>query len=56
MSKMKSIVIDIEERLSSGESPEQISKILGIPVNWVTEVEMDMDYSEYNRVCEDPDY
>ena len=53
---MKQIVIEIEERLVSGEKPEQISKKLNVPVNWITEVEMDMDYSEYTRVCEDPDY
>lgn len=56
MSKMKQIVIEIEERLVSGQSPEQIAKLLNVPLNWITEVEMDMDYSEYTRVCEDPDY
>lgn len=56
MTKLKEVVIDIEERLVSGQSPEQISKTIGVPVNWVSEVEMDMDYSEYVRVCEDPDY
>lgn len=56
MSKMKDIVIEIEERLVSGEKPEHIAKLLNVPLNWITEVEMDMDYSEYSRIYEDPDY
>lgn len=56
MAKIKNVVADIEKRLAAGQTPEHIAKTLNIPLNWVTEVEMDMDYSEYTRVCEDPDY
>lgn len=38
MSKMSDLLIDIEQRLEAGDSPEVIAKELDIPVEWVYNV------------------
>lgn len=38
MSKMGDLIIDIEQRLAEGDSPEVIAKELDIPVEWVYNV------------------
>lgn len=47
MAKLKQILKEIEKRLSQGDSPSKISKELGIPLHWVTETEMDMEWSGF---------
>jgi len=53
---MKQIVIDIEDMLERGLTPLQVSENLGIPLGWVTEIEMEIDWSDFARVCKDPSY
>lgn len=56
MSRIGDILIDIQERLAGGQSPEYIAGWLGIPIEWVTQVETEMfsDWSDYARINEDP--
>lgn len=58
MGRISDIMIDIEERLAGGQSPEYIAKWLGIPIEWIAQVENEMfgDWSDYTRINEDPDY
>lgn len=56
MGKINQIQIEIQERLVSGQSAYTISTLLNVPVEWVTETEMEMDWSDFARVYEDPDY
>lgn len=51
MAKIKQILLEVEDRLASGEKPEHIAEKLHIPLHWVTEAEMDMDWTYCN-----PDY
>ena len=41
MSKMSDLSIEIEERLSAGQSPEYIAGWLEIPIEWVRKVARD---------------
>lgn len=45
MSKIKQVVTEIHERLELGETPAKIATDLGVPISWVTEAEMDMEWS-----------
>lgn len=56
MGKMSQIQMEIEERLVSGQSADVIALHLNVPVKWVTEMEMEMDWSDFARVYEDPNY
>lgn len=42
MSKMNEIHIEIQIRLSAGQSPDHIANRLDIPIEWVLAVEKDM--------------
>lgn len=35
MSKMSEISLEIQERLTEGEEPEIIAKVMEIPIQWV---------------------
>ena len=58
MSRISDILIDIEERLAGGQSAEYIAGWLGIPIEWIAQVENEMfgDWSDYARINEDPGY
>lgn len=45
MSKIKQIVVEIQERLESGIEPKKIAEDLCVPLSWVTEAEMDMEWT-----------
>jgi hypothetical protein len=42
MSRMSNMVLEIQEMLYNGSTPEEIAETLGIPVRWVFEVEDNM--------------
>lgn len=49
MSRMSNMVLEIEEMLYNGHTPEEIAESLSIPVRWVFEVETNMsEFSEPN--------
>lgn len=58
MGRISEIMIDIQERLQGGQSPEYIAGWLEIPIEWVTQVENEMfgTYSDFARIYEDPGY
>lgn len=47
MAKIKDVLIEIQDRLVSGEAPAKIAEAIGVPLHWVTEAEMDMDVVPY---------
>lgn len=47
MAQLKHVLKEIEKRLSRGDRPEKIAKELGVPVHWVTETEMDMEWTGF---------
>lgn len=47
MAKMKQVLMEIEERLARGQKPAEIANVLGVPLHWVTETEMDMEWTGY---------
>jgi DNA-directed RNA polymerase specialized sigma subunit len=47
MAKIEKVLKEIEKRLSRGQSPTEVAKALGIPLHWVTETEMDMEWTGY---------
>ncbi len=47
MGKIKNIFIEIDQMLADGLDPKEIAKMLGVPLQWVTEQEMDMDWTDY---------
>ena len=58
MSRISDILIDIQERLAGGQTPEYIAGWLEIPIEWVTQVENEMfgHWSDYARANEDSGY
>ena len=55
MSKMSDISIEIQDRLTDGEDPEIIARVMEIPIRWVySELESveytENDYDPYNTV------
>lgn len=42
MSKMSDLMLEIEERLNAGESPQSIAKELDIPLEWVLVTEAEI--------------
>lgn len=55
MSKMGDLVLEIQERLTDGESVYAIAEILKVPVDMVADVDADMvSYDEY--VAENYEY
>ena len=58
MSRISDVLIDIQERLAGGQSPDYIARWLEIPIEWVAQVENEMFgyWSDYARISEDPDY
>lgn len=47
MAKMKDILIEIETRLARGQTPQEVARVLNIPLHWVTEAEMDMEWTGF---------
>ena len=47
MVKIKDILIEIERRLAYGQTPQEVAKTLNIPLHWVTETEMDMEWTGF---------
>jgi hypothetical protein len=47
MAKIQNILIEIQDRLVSGEAPNKIAEQMGVPLHWITETEMDMDVPPY---------
>lgn len=47
MARIKDILIEIERRLASGQTPQEVAKTLNIPLHWVTEAEMDMEWTGF---------
>ena len=58
MGRMSDLMIEIEERLASGQALAAIAQALGIPLEWVAQVENEMfgTYSDFARIYEDPGY
>ena len=47
MGKIQNVLLEIEDRLANGQKPSEIAKTLGVPLHWVTETEMDMEWTGY---------
>ena len=47
MSKVSDILIEISEYMDTGRSDEEIAKIVGCPVSWVTQ-----EREEYERLTD----
>lgn len=43
--KFPKVLTEIDKRLTRGESKHKIATDLKIPLHWITESEMDMDWS-----------
>lgn len=56
MSKMGEMVLEIEERLNQGMTPETIAKHLSIPISWVTSVEDTLGGQDFNHTEEEQYY
>jgi DNA-directed RNA polymerase specialized sigma subunit len=56
MGKIKEILLEIEDRLNNNQSVESISKDLSVSADYITEVELEMNWSQFALVCEDPEY
>lgn len=56
MAKIKNVLVEIQDRLVSGQNPADIAKVLGVPLHWVTEAEMDMDIVPYPLIDYSGDY
>jgi hypothetical protein len=51
MSRIGDILVEIEDRLAGGQTPQEVAKTLNIPLHWVTETEMDMEWTGF-PACE----
>lgn len=47
MSRMSELSLEIQERLSVGQSPAEVAKALNVPSHWVTEIRDENDYQDY---------
>ena len=46
MAKMSDLMIDIEERLRDNEKPGDIAWVLGVPYQWVKDIQYAMDFPD----------
>lgn len=49
MAKMSDLMIDIEERLRDNENPGDIARVLGVPYQWVKDIQYAMDFPDNDR-------
>ena len=52
MAKMSELMIDIEERLRNNETPGSIAWVLGVPYEWVKQIQYAMDFVPENDAFE----
>lgn len=46
MARMSELMIDVEEMLRDGFTADEVATKLGVPFQWVKEVEYAMDFTE----------
>lgn len=46
MAKMSNLMIEVEELLRNGNSIDEIVEMVGVPFEWVKQIEFAMDFEE----------